>query len=104
MRMKKRALEAMCIVAILSGVVPLGTSNTAMAQSVTAPKNLRVTGVTDWTVALQWDAPKGKVPSAYVVQSSTGHSMTVMIEPLAIAEERISRTSYGPISAIRRLG
>ena len=75
--MNKLALEAMCIVAILSGVVPLGTSNTAMAQSVTAPKNLRVTGVTDWTVALQWDAPKGKVPSAYVVQSSTGHSMTV---------------------------
>ena len=77
MRMNKLALEAMCIVAILSGVVPLGTSNTAMAQSVTAPKNLRVTGVTDWTVALQWDAPKGKVPSAYVVHSSTGHSMTV---------------------------
>lgn len=77
MRMNKLALEAMCIVAILSGVVPLGSSSTAMAQSVTAPKNLRVTGVTDWTVALQWDAPKGKVPSAYVVQSSTGHSMTV---------------------------
>ena len=75
--MRKLALEAMCSVAVLSGVVPLGTSNTAMAQSVTAPKNLRVTGVTDWTVALQWDAPKGKVPSAYVVQSSTGHSMTV---------------------------
>ena len=75
--MNKLALEAMCIVAILSGVVPLGSSNTAMAQSVAAPKNLRVTGVTDWTVALQWDAPKGKVPSAYVVQSSTGHSMTV---------------------------
>ena len=35
---------------------------------------------------------------------ATGHSMTVMIEPLAIAEERIRRTSYGPISAIRRLG
>ena len=35
---------------------------------------------------------------------ATGHSMTVMIEPLAIAEERIRRTSYGPISAIKRLG
>jgi cell wall-associated NlpC family hydrolase len=35
---------------------------------------------------------------------ATGHSMTVMIEPLAVAEERIRRTSYGPISAIRRLG
>jgi chitodextrinase len=44
---------------------------------VAAPKNLRVTGVTDWTVDLAWDAPKGKAPAAYVVQSSTGHSMTV---------------------------
>lgn len=34
---------------------------------------------------------------------ATGHSMTVMIEPLAVAEERIRRTSYGPISAIKRL-
>jgi len=75
--MNRLALEAMCVIAILSGVVLLGSSNAALAQSVTAPKNLRVTGVTDWTVALQWDAPKGKVPSAYVVQSSTGHSITV---------------------------
>ena len=35
---------------------------------------------------------------------ATGHSMTVMIEPLAVAEERIRRTSYGPISAVKRLG
>ena len=34
---------------------------------------------------------------------ATGHSMTVMIEPIAVAEERIRRTSYGPISSIRRL-
>jgi cell wall-associated NlpC family hydrolase len=34
---------------------------------------------------------------------ATGHSMTVMIEPIAVAEERIRRTSYGPISAIKRL-
>ena len=34
---------------------------------------------------------------------ATGHSMTVMIEPLGVAEERIRRTSYGPISAIKRL-
>jgi len=34
---------------------------------------------------------------------ATGHSMTVMIEPLSVAEERIRRTSYGPISAIKRL-
>jgi hypothetical protein len=30
--------------------------------------------------------------------------MTVMIEPLAVAEKRIRRTSYGPISAIKRFG
>ena len=34
---------------------------------------------------------------------ATGHSMTVMIEPLAVAEERIRLGSYGPISAIKRL-
>ena len=77
MRMKKLALEAMCIGAILLGVVPFGTSNAALAQSAPAPRNLRVTGVTDWTVGLKWDAPKGKVPSAYVIQCSNGHSMTV---------------------------
>jgi hypothetical protein len=26
-----------------------------------------------------------------------------MIEPIAVAEERIRRTSYGPISSIKRL-
>jgi chitodextrinase len=76
--MRKLALEAMCIVAILFGVVPLGSSNAALAQqSAAAPKNLRVTGVTDWTVALMWDAPKGKAPSSYVVQCSNGRSMMV---------------------------
>ncbi|MBL0405360.1 C40 family peptidase [Microvirga aerilata] len=34
---------------------------------------------------------------------ATGHSMTVMIEPIAVAEERIRRTSYGPITAIKRI-
>ncbi|SCZ10483.1 C40 family peptidase [Microvirga guangxiensis] len=34
---------------------------------------------------------------------ATGHSMTVMIEPLAVAEERIRTSSYGPISSIKRL-
>src|SRR4029450_10070734 len=59
-------------------VVPLGSSNAVLAQqSAAAPKNLRVTGVTDWTVALMWDAPKGKAPSSYVVQCSNGHIMTV---------------------------
>jgi chitodextrinase len=73
--MRKLALQATCI--ILFGVVSLGSSNAALAQSAAAPKNLRVTGVTDWTVALMWDAPKGKAPSSYVVQCSNGHSMTV---------------------------
>jgi chitodextrinase len=72
--MRKLALKAMGI--ILFGVVSLAGANPALAQSV-APKNLRVTGVTDWTVALMWDAPKGKAPSAYVVQCSNGHSMMV---------------------------
>src|SRR5215211_5855681 len=62
---------------ILFGVVSLGSANAALAQSTAAPKNLRVTGVTDWTVALMWDAPKGKAPSSYVVQCSNGRSMTV---------------------------
>jgi chitodextrinase len=73
--MRKLALQATCI--ILFGVVSLGSSNAALAQSAAAPKNLRVTGVTDWTVALMWDAPKGKAPSSYVVQCNNGHSMTV---------------------------
>jgi hypothetical protein len=34
---------------------------------------------------------------------ATGHTMTVFVESLAVAEERIRRTSYGPISAIKRL-
>jgi chitodextrinase len=76
--LRKLALEAVCIVAILFGVVPLESSNAALAQqSSAAPRNLRVTGVTDWTVALRWDAPKGKVPSSYVVQCSNGRTMMV---------------------------
>jgi chitodextrinase len=73
--MRKLALKAMGM--ILFGVVSLGSANAALAQSVAAPRNLRVTGVTDWTVALRWDAPKGKAPSSYVVQCSNGRSMTV---------------------------
>ncbi|MDF2813090.1 MAG: peptidase [Microvirga sp.] len=34
---------------------------------------------------------------------ATGHTMTVSIEPLAVAEERIRTVSYGPITAIKRL-
>jgi chitodextrinase len=62
---------------ILFGIITLGTSAAAFAQSSAAPKNLRVTGVTDWTVGLAWDAPKGKAPSAYVVQCSNGRTMMV---------------------------
>ena len=75
MPMRKLALQAACI--ILFGVATLGTSTAALAQSTAAPNNLRVTGVTDWTVSLVWDAPKGKAPSAYAVQCSNGSSMMV---------------------------
>ena len=34
---------------------------------------------------------------------ATGHTMTVSIEPLAAAEERIRTRSYGPITSIKRL-
>jgi chitodextrinase len=73
MTVRKLALKAMCVILF----VPLGT-NAAFAQSVAAPKNLRVSGVTDWTVGLAWEAPKGKVPSSYVVQCITnGRTMGV---------------------------
>src|SRR5215211_6389214 len=62
---------------MLCGIVSLGSANPALAQTAAAPKNLRVTGVTDWTVALMWDAPKGKAPSTYVIQCSNGRSMSV---------------------------
>ena len=42
-----------------------------------ARRNLRVTGVTDWTVSLVWSAPKGKAPASYVIQCSNGRTMTV---------------------------
>ena len=75
MTIRKLALKATGI--ILFGIASLGGANAASAQSAAAPKNLRVTGVTDWTVALVWDAAKGKTPSSYVIQCSNGHSMTV---------------------------
>ena len=77
MTMRKLALEAMYIVAILFGVVPLGSSNAALAQqSAVAPKNLRVTGGTDWTVALMWDAPKGKATEAMVFWGNSTDNVT----------------------------
>jgi chitodextrinase len=73
--MRKLALKATGI--ILFGAMSLGSASATLAQSSAAPKNLRITAVTDWTVVLMWDAPKGKVPSTYVVQCSNGRSMTV---------------------------
>ena len=73
--MRKIAFQATCV--ILFGLVSLGSSNAALAGSTAAPKNLRVAGVTDWTVTLVWDAANGKAPSSYVVQCSNGRSMTV---------------------------
>jgi len=73
--MRKLSLRAACV--ILFGLFTLGSASAALAQSTTAPRNLRVAGVTDWTVALMWDAPKGKAPSSYVVQCSNGRTMTV---------------------------
>jgi chitodextrinase len=73
----KRTLAWQATGIILVGLVLLGGSNAALAQSSSAPKNLRVTGVTDWTVGLKWDAPKGKAAASYVVQCSNGRTMTV---------------------------
>ena len=73
--MRKLALKATGM--ILFGVVSLASANAALAQSTAAPKNLRVTGVTDWTAALMWDAPKSKAPSSYVVVCSNGRSMMI---------------------------
>ena len=76
--MRKRAFHSTCILAIVFGLTAPGSSTAVLAlQSPPAPKNLRVTGVTDWTVSLAWDAPKGKAPASYVVQCSNGRSMTV---------------------------
>ena len=74
-----RTLGSKLVGVIVCAIVSLASSNVALAQSVAAPKNLRVTTVTDWTVGLAWDAPKGgKAPSSYVVQcTSNGRTMAV---------------------------
>ena len=51
-----------------------------------------------------WKGHVGLMMDATHFIHATGHSMTVMIEPIAVAAERIRRTSYGPISSIRRMG
>jgi cell wall-associated NlpC family hydrolase len=50
-----------------------------------------------------WKGHVGLMADATRLIHATGHSMTVYVEPLAVAEERIRKTSYGPISAIKRL-
>lgn len=70
--MRTLLLRSTCLAAILFGL-----ASTVAAQTSAAPKNLRVTGVTDWTVTLAWDAPKGKAPASYVIQCSNGRSMMV---------------------------
>ncbi len=50
-----------------------------------------------------WKGHVGLMMDAANFIHATGHSMTVMIEPLAVAEERIRTTSYGAISSIKRL-
>ncbi|MCG7392116.1 NlpC/P60 family protein [Microvirga sp. ACRRW] len=49
-----------------------------------------------------WKGHVGLMMDATNFIHATGHTMTVMIEPLSVAEERIRRTSYGPISSIKR--
>jgi cell wall-associated NlpC family hydrolase len=50
-----------------------------------------------------WKGHVGLMLDATRLIHATGHTMTVTIEPLAVAEERIRLTSYGPISAVKRL-
>jgi cell wall-associated NlpC family hydrolase len=50
-----------------------------------------------------WKGHVGLMVDATNMIHATGHTMTVIIEPLSVAEERIRKTSYGPISAIKRL-
>ena len=74
----ERALRSTRFVAILFGLFVLSGSTAVLAlQSTGAPKNLRVSGVTDWTVTLVWSAPNGKAPASYVIKCSNGRTMTV---------------------------
>ncbi|MCB8821722.1 C40 family peptidase [Microvirga rosea] len=50
-----------------------------------------------------WKGHVGLMTDETHLLHATGHTMTVTVEPLSVAEERIRRTSYGPISAIKRL-
>ena len=75
MTMRRLALHSTCLISILLAIAAF--AGTGAPPAGKPPKNLRVTGVTDWTVGLRWDAPAGGQPANYVVQCSTGHSVTV---------------------------
>jgi len=51
-----------------------------------------------------WKGHVGLMIDGTKLLHATGHGMAVIVEPLAVAEERIRTTSYGPITAIKRLG
>jgi cell wall-associated NlpC family hydrolase len=50
-----------------------------------------------------WKGHVGLMMDGTRLIHATGYTMTVMIEPLAVAEERIRTKSYGPITSITRL-
>lgn len=50
-----------------------------------------------------WKGHVGLMMDATRLVHATAHTMTVSVEPLAIAEERIRTGSYGPITSIKRL-
>lgn len=50
-----------------------------------------------------WKGHMGVMLDAERLLHANGHHMMTAVEPLAIAEERIRRKSFGPITAIRRL-
>jgi cell wall-associated NlpC family hydrolase len=50
-----------------------------------------------------WKGHVGLMTDPLRLLHATGHSMSVYVEPLAVAEERIRTGSYGPITSIKRL-
>jgi cell wall-associated NlpC family hydrolase len=50
-----------------------------------------------------WKGHVGLMADPFRLLHATGYSMSVYVEPLAVAEERIRTGSYGPITSIKRL-
>ena len=50
-----------------------------------------------------WKGHVGLMMDPLRLLHATGHTMSVTVEPLAVAEQRIRTGSYGPITSIRRL-